>query len=71
MFTVPNPRNPKALKDTGLIAARRDMCLSRSPPVGLRGSYPHHGARCRLFWYVRAAEVTLEVILCEYSRRGI
>ena len=52
-----------------LIDARGDLSRLRYPLLGCRGVSLHHGVGSRLILCVFAAEVTLEVILCEYSRR--
>ena len=53
----------------GFIDARNGRSRLCFPPAGSRSTPHHHGVWSRLFRYVRAAEVTLEVILCEYSRQ--
>ena len=61
MFTVPTPRYPTGFKETRGSSQRGRIRPSRSPPLGQRGSHPHHGVRCRLFWYVNTTEVTIAV----------
>ncbi len=52
-----------------LIDARNSLGCLRSPLGGRRSTSLHHGVGSRLILCVCATEVTLEVILCEYSRR--
>ena len=58
-------------KEGSLIAARDNLGCLRSPLCGHRSMSPHHGVGSRLNLCVCATEVTLEVILCEYSRRAL
>ena len=52
-----------------LIDARNNLSCLRSPLGGRRSVSLHHGFGSRLILCVCATEVTLEVILCEYSRQ--